>query len=86
MAFRKHQYSLKIRSDKQLFLAYLPVNFKGGMISLKGLQSIIRKYLKDHEKHKKYIALIMALSAIVTFAVPMSLIMPAISMTNGDDS
>lgn len=53
---------------------------------MKGLQTLIRKYLKDHEKHKRYLAIIMCLSMIVTFAVPMSLIMPAISMTNNADS
>lgn len=53
---------------------------------MKGLQTLIHKYLKDHEKHKRYLAIIMCLSMIVTFAVPMSLIMPAISMTNDADS
>ncbi len=53
---------------------------------MKGFQSLIRKYLKDHEKRKKYLAVIMSLSTIVTFAVPMSLIMPAISMTDKNDT
>ena len=56
------------------------------MISLKGLQTIIRNYLKDHEKRKKYFAVIMTLSIVVTFAVPMSLIMPAVSMTRDNYS
>lgn len=45
---------------------------------MKGFQSLIRKYLKDHEKRKKYLAVIMSLSTIVTFAVPMSLIILSI--------
>lgn len=53
---------------------------------MKGLQFLVQKYLKDHEKQKRYLAIIMCLSAIVTFAVPMSLIMPAISMTNSDST
>ena len=53
---------------------------------MKGLQFLVQKYLKDHEKQKRYLAIIMCLSAIVTFAVPMSLIMPAISMTNSDSA
>lgn len=53
---------------------------------MKGLQTLILKYLKDHEKHKRYLSIIMCLSMIVTFAVPMSLIMPAISMTRDADS
>lgn len=53
---------------------------------MKGLQTIIRNYLKDHEKRKKYFAVIMTLSIVVTFAVPMSLIMPAVSMTRDNSS
>ncbi|MCM1529532.1 MAG: glycoside hydrolase family 9 protein [Alistipes sp.] len=53
---------------------------------MRGLQNLISKYLKDHEKRKKYLAVVLTLSIIVTFAVPMSLIMPAISMTNEPDS
>lgn len=53
---------------------------------MKGLQTIIRNYLKDHEKRKKYFAVIMTLSIVVTFAVPMSLIMPAVSMTRDNYS
>ena len=53
---------------------------------MNGLQTIIRNYLKDHEKRKKYFAVIMTLSIVVTFAVPMSLIMPAVSMTRDNSS
>ena len=53
---------------------------------MKGLQNLISRYLKDHEKRKKYLAVVLTLSIIVTFAVPMSLIMPAISMTNSTEN
>ncbi len=48
---------------------------------MKDFQFIIQNFLKDHEKHKKYLALLLVLSIVVSFAVPFSLIMPAISMT-----
>lgn len=48
---------------------------------MKEFQSIILKFVKNHERHKKYLAFLMALSIMVSFAVPFSLIMPAISMT-----
>lgn len=51
---------------------------------MKEFQSIILKFLKNHERHKKYLAFLMALSIMVSFAVPFSLIMPAISMTAED--
>jgi len=49
---------------------------------VKEFQSVIYKFLKNHEKHKRYIALLTVLSLIVSVAVPFSLIMPAISMTD----
>lgn len=51
---------------------------------MKEFQSIILKFVKNHERHKKYLAFLMALSIMVSFAVPFSLIMPAISMTAED--
>ena len=52
---------------------------------MKSFQSIIQKYLKNHKNHKKYIAVVLSLSILVSFAVPLSLMMPATSMTNVDD-
>lgn len=51
---------------------------------MKEFQSIILKFVKNHERHKKYLAFLLALSIMVSFAVPFSLIMPAISMTAED--
>lgn len=51
---------------------------------MKRFQSIIQKYITNHQKHKKYLAAVLALSILVSFAVPVSLIMPAVSMTNGE--
>lgn len=48
---------------------------------MKRFQSIIQKYITGHQKHKKYLAAVLALSILVSFAVPLSLIMPAVSMT-----
>ncbi len=48
---------------------------------MKEFQTVIYKFLKNHEKHKKYLALLTVLSLVVSMAVPFSLIMPAISMT-----
>lgn len=48
---------------------------------MKDFQFVIQNFLKNHEKHKKYIALLLVLSIVVSFAVPFSLIMPAVSMT-----
>ncbi len=48
---------------------------------MKDFQHIIGKYLSNHEKHKKYLAVLLALSMLVSFAVPFSLIQPADSMT-----
>ena len=51
---------------------------------MKRFQSIIQKYITNHQKHKKYLAAVLALSILVSFAVPVSLIMPAVSMTQND--
>ena len=51
---------------------------------MKSFQSIIQNYLKNHQNHKKYMAFILALSLCVSVAVPLSLMMPAKSMTNTD--
>lgn len=51
---------------------------------MKRFQSIIQKYITNHQKHKKYLAAVLALSILVSFAVPISLIMPAVSMTQND--
>lgn len=51
---------------------------------MKRFQSIIQKYITNHEKHKKYLAAVLALSVLVSFGVSAGLIMPAISMTNDD--
>lgn len=53
---------------------------------MKRFQSIIQKYITNHQKHKKYLAAVLALSILVSFAVPLSLIMPAISMTDYNDN
>ncbi|MDE5772407.1 MAG: Cna B-type domain-containing protein [Ruminococcus sp.] len=52
---------------------------------MKRFQYVIQKYVTNHQKHKKYLAAVLALSILVSFAVPFSLIMPAISMTDGSD-
>ncbi|MDE5884652.1 MAG: Cna B-type domain-containing protein [Oscillospiraceae bacterium] len=48
---------------------------------MKDFQSTMSKIVKDHKKGKRYLAFLVALSMIVSVAVPFSLIMPAISMT-----
>ncbi len=48
---------------------------------MKEVNYIVRKYLLNHEKNKKYLALLLALCLLVSFAVPYSLIQPADSMT-----
>lgn len=48
---------------------------------MKDFQSAINSLLKDHKKHKQYLAFLLALSMIVSVAVPFSLIVPAVSMT-----
>lgn len=53
---------------------------------MKDFQFVIQNFLKNHEKHKKYIALLTVLSLVVSFAVPFSLIMPAVSMTKDSSS
>ncbi len=53
---------------------------------MKDFQFVIQNFLKNHEKHKKYIALLTVLSLMVSFAVPFSLIMPAVSMTKESSS
>lgn len=52
---------------------------------MKRFQSIIQKYITNHEKHKKYLAAVLALSVLVSFGVSAGLIMPAISWS-GDDT
>ena len=51
---------------------------------MKRFQSIIKKYITIHQKHKKYLAAVLALSILVSFGVSAGLIMPAISMTEED--
>lgn len=51
---------------------------------MKRFQSIIQKYITNHERHKKYLAGVLALSVLVSFGVSAGLIMPAISMTEDD--
>ncbi len=48
---------------------------------MREFQYIINKYLLNREKHKKYLAFVLALSMLVSFAVPLSLMQPADSMT-----
>ena len=48
---------------------------------VKGFQLIVQNYLTNHEKHKKYIALVLALSMLVFCTVPFGLMKPATSMT-----
>ncbi len=48
---------------------------------MKELQYILNKYLLNKGKQKKYLAFVLALSMFVSFAVPLSLIQPADSMT-----
>ena len=51
---------------------------------MKKIQSIIQNYVTNHERHKKYIAGVLALSVLVSFGVSAGLVMPAISMTEED--
>ncbi|MDE6833706.1 MAG: Cna B-type domain-containing protein [Ruminococcus sp.] len=51
---------------------------------MKRFQTIIQKYITNHQKHKKYLAGVLALSVLVSFGVSAGLIMPAISMTDED--
>lgn len=51
---------------------------------MKKFQSIIQSYITNHEKHKKYLAGVLALSVLVSFGVSAGLIMPAVSMTEDD--
>ncbi|MBQ8012465.1 MAG: hypothetical protein IJ265_13015, partial [Oscillospiraceae bacterium] len=48
---------------------------------MKDFRHMINNYLLDHKKQKKYLAVVLALSILVTFAVPLSLMQPAESMT-----
>ncbi len=48
---------------------------------MKDFRHMINNYLLDHKKQKKYLAIVLALSILVTFAVPLSLMQPAESMT-----
>lgn len=49
---------------------------------MKDLQNTIQTFLSNHERRKKYIFVLIALSLLVIFVVTISLIMPAISMTD----
>ncbi len=48
---------------------------------MKDFQNVIGKYLLNREKNKKYLALLLSLCLLVSFAVPYSLIQPADSLT-----
>ncbi len=48
---------------------------------MKDFRQMVDTYVLDREKHKKYLAFVLALSMMVTFAVPLSLMQPAESMT-----
>ncbi len=48
---------------------------------MKDFQYMINRFLTNHEKHKKYLAFVLALSMLVSFAVPLSLIQPADSLS-----
>ncbi len=48
---------------------------------MKELQNVVTTYLLDREKHKKYLAVLTALSILVSFVVPFILMRPADSMT-----
>lgn len=48
---------------------------------MKDFRYMINSYLMDHKKQKKYLAFVLALSILVTFAVPLSLMQPAESLT-----
>lgn len=48
---------------------------------MKETQNLIRKMLKDHKRHKKWIAVMLSLSMLILFLVPLGLIMPAVSMS-----
>lgn len=53
---------------------------------MKKFQSIIDNYITNHEKHKKYLATLLALSVVVSFAVSAGLIEPAVSMTDENEN
>ena len=53
---------------------------------MKKFQSIIQNYITNYEKHKKYLAATLALSVLVSVGVSAGLIMPAVSMTDGEDN
>lgn len=53
---------------------------------MKKFQSIIQNYITNYEKHKKCLAATLALSVLVSFGVSAGLIMPAVSMTDGEDN
>lgn len=48
---------------------------------MKDFRGMIDRYLLDHEQQKKYLAIVLALSMLVTFAVPLSLMQNAESTT-----
>ncbi len=50
---------------------------------MKELQRIVESYMTDYNKHKKYLAVLTALSILISFTVSFTLIEPAIS-TTGD--
>ena len=51
---------------------------------MREFQSKVSLLLRDHKNHKRYLAFLLALSMIVSVAVPFSLIMPAVSMAVQD--
>jgi len=48
---------------------------------VKNFRNLVDTYVLDREKHKKHLAVVLSLSMLVTFAVPLSLMQPAESMT-----
>lgn len=83
MAARKNRHSTiknTISNNRSCF--YLNNCFFKEVTVLKRFQSIIQTYLNDHEKHKKQLAVLLALSILVFFTVPLGLMKPAKSMTS----
>ncbi|MBQ4534607.1 MAG: hypothetical protein IJA18_05345, partial [Ruminococcus sp.] len=48
---------------------------------MKELQNIIHRHFEDHKQKKRYLAVLIALSMLVSFMVPLILMEPADSMT-----
>lgn len=51
---------------------------------MKDIQNVVNSYLLNHEKQKKYLAVVLALSMLVTFIVPLILTQSAESMTRNN--